>query len=533
MPHRMNRSLLILALIGVVLYAAVLLVQTATDTSMEEETTRPKVSKEQAAAVARALIAERDPSFAVNQDAAVLHQSDKELSGYLQKYKLNASYQETYGARYPIDYWQVAIGGGGAAPKYVVSVRMDNPEAIGWMRYGAAASGQTTEAKRKELAEGALRSAGYEPADFVLKPAEGTGLRYVYESRKDRIGDAVLQVKIGLSGTQITGLSPVFQEPESFRVWLAQEEKAAQRMSLISPGLTLLMGLAALILAIIHRREITFSRGLLLTLIFAGLYALHAANSLPGALTDLEPDQLSGTLDPGIYLTLTYVLIAIMAIAMYLSLVTGDQMWRARGWNAWPSMREPSFGEEMFYGMGRGYLICLFILGVQQVLFYIAGEAFDSFAITDPTQSTLNLYRPWLFPLLAWMAGISEEVTYRLFGIAFFRKIVRFRFLAVLVPSIIWALGHTGYTIYPSYTRLFEVTILGLIFGYVFLKYGLITAIYAHATMDIILMSLSLMVTEPTPGYIVLGLLYIAMPALIGYAARAYFSRTRQVRWPA
>lgn len=125
---------------------------------------------------------------------------------------------------------------------------------------------------------------------------------------------------------------------------------------------------------------------------------------------------------------------------------------------------------------------------------------------------------PAIFPTMAWMAAISEEIIFRLFAIAILRKLLRNWFLAILLPSVAWALGHTAYTIYPSYTRLFEVTLLGFIFSLTFLRYGLITAIFTHATMDSLLMGLSLLASAQTAAYSIIGILYILLPAIIGYA---------------
>ncbi len=100
-------------------------------------------------------------------------------------------------------------------------------------------------------------------------------------------------------------------------------------------------------------------------------------------------------------------------------------------------------------------------------------------------------------------------------GIALMLKLTRSRFLAVLLPSVIWAMSHTQYPIYPVYTRLVEVTVIGLIFGYVFLKYGLLTALFTHASMNSILMGLSIMFVGE-PEQVAIGAAYLAAPLAIG-----------------
>nr|WP_279537943.1 CPBP family intramembrane metalloprotease [Paenibacillus turpanensis] len=133
---------------------------------------------------------------------------------------------------------------------------------------------------------------------------------------------------------------------------------------------------------------------------------------------------------------------------------------------------------------------------------------------------------PILFPLMAWVAAIEEEAVYRLFGIALFTKLLRFRPLAVLLSSVIWALGHVQYPIYPSYTRLIEVTVLGILFGYLFLKFGFITVVFAHAAMDSILMGLSVMSLGDTVSALS-GLFYLVFPAIVGWLLAAYYKKKR------
>lgn len=209
----------------------------------------------------------------------------------------------------------------------------------------------------------------------------------------------------------------------------------------------------------------------------------------------------------------------IMGVVVSLSAAVGDGLWREQHLNMWARWQEHDYGDHVWKSMIIGYLTCLFILGVQQALFAIAETSFHAFAIPDPSQSVFNLNAPLLFPTLAWMAGISEEILFRLFGIALFRKLLRNTFAAVLVSSFLWALGHAAYTVYPSYTRLIEVTILGVIFSYIFLSYGLITTIFAHVIMDSILMGLTIMVGGHSLE-IISGLGYMALPLFIAAIIR-------------
>ncbi|HEY0827899.1 MAG TPA: CPBP family intramembrane glutamic endopeptidase, partial [Bacilli bacterium] len=214
---------------------------------------------------------------------------------------------------------------------------------------------------------------------------------------------------------------------------------------------------------------------------------------------------------------------------VYLSFAAGAEMWKRRGWNFYPRWQQESFGTDLSQGMGRGYLLCLVLLGVQSLLFLIAENYFDMWATNDPATSPYNMLWPVLFPLLAWGAAISEEAVYRVFGIILFTKLLKNTFLAVLVPSMIWALGHTQYSVFPVYTRFFEVTLLGIILGYAFLKYGFMTVLFAHAIMDSILMAFSL-ISLGGFANVFIGLFYIGFPALIAWLLSRLHKRFISVR---
>jgi hypothetical protein len=56
---------------------------------------------------------------------------------------------------------------------------------------------------------------------------------------------------------------------------------------------------------------------------------------------------------------------------------------------------------------------------------------------------------------------------------------------AVLISSLIWGFGHTGYDIFPMWFRGVEVTVLGVFLGWVYLRFGIITVVVAHFLFDV------------------------------------------------
>ena len=222
------------------------------------------------------------------------------------------------------------------------------------------------------------------------------------------------------------------------------------------------------------------------------------------------------------------------------------------GWGhrLWPRPGDPEFGGEVIRSMGRGYLLAFVVLGVQSVLFFAGSKLLGVWSVSDPLESAYNLLEPGYYPLLAWSAAISEEAVFRMFALAFFSVLLRplarrlYRWTgrgvfnnpvcwiipAALISGAVWALGHAGYAIYPVYTRLVEVTVLGLIFAYALLRYGFFAALFAHAIVDIIIMALQIMIADSTYAFI--GLLYMMMPAAAAVLLGRFVRRTRPLPNP-
>ncbi|MFC0211308.1 CPBP family intramembrane glutamic endopeptidase [Paenibacillus chartarius] len=526
-----NRNLLLLAALGVFLYGAVIGISSWLKPG-EAGTEKPVVSKREAAEAALAFARER---FGVGEaDTFVTYRTHQLRSTYLERKTLADTYEKKYGDKYPIEYFTVEIRSKSGDQHRFIDVNYTNKQILGWAVaddvLDARLKANPDRTKSETVASAELKRLGYDPGDFTLMSrTDQRATLFLFESKSVAIGDAKLQLEIDADEREVFGFSPVFVVPQEHIDWKASQDWQASLMTWVSLGFMFLMAVAGFIYAIVYRKQISFARGALLTLIYAVFYCTNNLNMFPAFKA--ESGTAASQLDIiAISIFMNFVTL-LLTIGVYVSFVSGAELWRRTGWNPWPRWREAAFGAEVWVSMGRGYLICLFILGVQQVLFFVAEHGFGIWAVADASNSPLNMLVPSLFPLLAWCAAISEEATFRLFGIAFFERIVRWRFAAVLLPSIIWAASHTQYPIYPVYTRLVEVTILGIIFGYVFLKYGFMTVMFAHATMDLLLMGLDLLVTG-SGADIGWGLFHMASPLLIAAVLAWLHGRSQRRRRP-
>lgn len=531
MPKRRTEPpLLLLAVLGLMLYLGVTFASAFLDKTHlleDDAAVLPVVSKQQAADAAMNFIRNR---FALGQGAQAyaLYQSYSVRNGYLLKEQLYDDYKEKYEGRFPLEYFEVEINDREKGATYYVAVNYKTLTVFRFsMNRSAAARNESASAPSADLmkpAKEAMLEMGYDPAEFTLTSESrraGNG-SLIFRSKTERIGETPLELHMNVTGSRVTAFEPVFPVPGAYIAWQRAQDRLSALMTRISMVSSLVITLTALILVVRRRHEIRYARGALLTFFFLAIYIANNFNMIPAFRTM----HGSGPSEPGALFTLwfTNIFVGLMALSTYLALSAGRQLWLDRGWNPWPVWRNSVFGGEVWKAAVRGYLLCLFILGLQQTMFFVGAEVIGVWTVSDPTDSVYNMTYPGIFPLMAWAASISEEAVYRLLSIALMLKLTRSRFLAVLLPSVVWAMSHTQYPIYPVYTRLVEVTVIGLIFGYVFLKYGFLTALFTHASMNSVLMGLSIMFIGE-PGQVAVGAAYLAAPAAVGWVLSRLHAR--------
>ncbi len=165
-----------------------------------------------------------------------------------------------------------------------------------------------------------------------------------------------------------------------------------------------------------------------------------------------------------------------------------------------------------------------------QVVFYLIAEKFGAWGPADiPYAEMVNTHIPWIVVLLiGWLPAVQEEFISRAFSIPFFQGLLKRRWLAVVLSAVIWGFLHAGYPQQPFWIRGLEVSLAGIVVGYIVLRWGLLPALVWHYTIDALYTALILL--RSTNTYYVLsaalsvGLMLLPLlVAIILYARRHYF----------
>ena len=511
------KLLCLFAIIGIVSFFVIQIILPKTTKKSKDIPNDRMINQQQAIQCARSFAAAflaKDVNL--NKHATAMYVPQTNLYGYLCKNKLLQEYCTQWASHHPYEVFKVRLPGSTPQTYVDVDVHTKKTKVIGY-RYASKLNNKDQPKntlsihKKQELAATLLKQFGYENASLTLTNTVNNN-ELIYVDRTKKIGDIVLQLKFTFDHNTVRSFEPVFAVPSSYTTIIAKQHEIATRLTY---GGHILLTFVLLILAVIYsflnRRYTSFRRGVLPAMCMFFICLFGYINTVP--VMDMQWRDLPMRVVMIGLIWFSVLCLAITAIPTYFCLVAGDGMWRKIGVKLWPNCTEPGYGKHVLHSVLRGYLWACILLGIQSIIFLVLENTLHSWHSIRAEDCPSNMLAPWAFPIAAWVAGISEEAIYRLFGIRMFQKIVRNTFIACLIPSAIWALGHTLYPIYPVITRPIELIILGLLFSYIMLKHGFITAVFTHIIFDSILMGLSLM---EGAMYVFWGMLWIVLPLIVG-----------------
>lgn len=194
----------------------------------------------------------------------------------------------------------------------------------------------------------------------------------------------------------------------------------------------------------------------------------------------------------------------------------------------WRTWRTPSAISRAIWGRTlAGYAWIGFDLAFIAVFYFLVqrylGWWSPSDALIDP--NILGTPQPWIAPVsMALQAGLMEESLFRAVPLAgaallgrHFKREKLFIVVALVLQAIVFGCAHANYPGQPAYARPIELFVPSLVWGIVYLRYGLVPGMLFHFGFDLVLMSIPLFVTD-APGILfdramVIGIL--ALPLIV------------------
>lgn len=536
-----NKTLWIMAVIGLAIFLYIQVLPLTSTDNAQQEPNGQIITKEQAIQYAEKFAASKLnlPSIDAGGKPLVTYQSDSAFYGYLSKTNLLSNYNTKYEKQFPYDIYRVSTTGPASYIKELsIDVHMTTGRIVGFeavQLYSrtdrtvmternpvTAASilrqleGELSLTDKQKQAIPFLEALGFRAHELELvSSADDLGL--TYRIKNYTIGDSHAELRFQYEYGQVSSMESAFSVPAPHTEYVTAQKRLANWLYFGGYALlSFILGILAIVYSARTRPFASFRRGVFLSIFYFIVNIATVINLMPVLVAQNQSKTAMVLL-----LVLQLIFTSMVTASVYFSLIGGDGLWRKLGRPMWMRAHEPGYGDHVLQSMTKGYAWALILLGAQSVIFVLLEGTIHAWSTTDATQSTYNMVYPWLFPLVAWTAGIGEEAVYRLFGIPMLKKIFRSTWIASLVSSLIWAFGHTLYPIYPVFSRPIELAFIGLLFSFIFLRHGFITVMFAHVVFDSILMGLSLIMMGQT-GDSIVGFIYIMLPAVIGYLIYKY-----------
>ena len=362
------------------------------------------------------------------------------------------------------------------------------------------------ESQARKLAEEKLSALGRDLSDYELKQSNSKVLKnrtdyyYEWEKKDFKIGEATLRLNAAVQGNKLGRYGYYLYIPEDFSRQLQKDLSQGQALSIITAVFMFLFLIAAIVVLLIRFKQdkVNWKFGLGFGLVVIVVSLLDFGNNIP-LLWFSYPDTMSKLNFLAIAAGGAVIGALLIGLIIFLFGSSGHSLADEMCLFNMPVFQAIKNKRSDFdktlpvlvsgYGLGFGFLGYI-------TLFYLVGTRF--FNIWMPPEAgysnILGTSMPFLFPLtIALTASVSEEFMFRLFGISFFKKYIKIGWLAVLIPAVVWAFAHSNYPVFPAYVRGIELTVAGVVFGVVFLQYGLEAVLITHFVIDAALVALPLL----------------------------------------
>jgi hypothetical protein len=356
---------------------------------------------------------------------------------------------------------------------------------------------------------------------------------FTYEHRTLQPGDARLRLTLKVAGAQLVAIDISKFTPEAFRQRFGELRALNTQLSQLANGLMLaVFGLGGLLgggIWLYRRHQLQFRKALLPAFIISlGLAAAQLAN-LPiqwmGYQTQTAEQSfiLQQVAQAGVVVVFASLLFGIVfAVAEGLTRHACAQQPRL-----WGSLQYPVAGsQEMVGRVLGGYawtgFFLLYALGFLLFSSRMLGWWQPSSLNVDP--NVLASWRPALAPIFsALQAGTWEECFFRAIPLSLALLLDRhydtgrkLTLIMLVFQALVFGAAHADYPQLPGYSRVVELFIPALVFGLVFLRFGLVPCILTHFLYDLLLMSMPIFLADDSSLWLdrLLVILAAAAPLL-------------------
>ncbi len=345
-----------------------------------------------------------------------------------------------------------------------------------------------------------LREWRFVEAQQFQRPARRDFL-FIYEHRQkqfppNRPEAGKVRLWVEVAGDKVVGYYlPYLHTPESWEFRERQQRSARVVLMVASVGLYIVLLIALIVkmvrLFAFHRETPLWRLGGILGGIRAALLLIAGINFLPLQLFEYDPAK-----PMGVFLTvqLGFLLISALVAGLggaFVGLI-GERLSREQPPAGIPLsvVFQPAFLTtreaviSILTGIGLGGIHLAYV-----VAFYLLGRQVGVWTPLEiPYTESVLTPLPFVVPLFMGLSpALSEELLFRVAFLYLLWSWFKRWWVAALISGAVWAFLHVGYPPEPVYIRGLELTVVGLVYAWVMMRYGLLAPIAAHYTYNAVL----------------------------------------------
>jgi hypothetical protein len=345
------------------------------------------------------------------------------------------------------------------------------------------------------------------------------------------------RIQVGIQGDKVGSYLQWLKIPQAWS--LSQKETEARRDLLAEfdyiPISILFLAMVVVFFWRVHAGDIRWRRAAAVAAIAGAVVFLTEINKFPFAFLSYDTTQSLQTFRLKQFASPLFksVGVFLLFIPLFSTTEAVGRLWLpGRTWISNVFSRSYLVSGEAWkqtllgYGMGFaaiGYVTAFYVLG--QRLIHAWSPVEVSFS------NTFSTYFPSLESIYTgFSAALLEELTFRLFATALLFRLTKRFWLAVIIPAAIWGFAHTTYPQEPIWIRGVELTAAGIVYGWVFLRYGLVTTLVSHFIYNVFV-GIVPELQSARPALVANGLFALTLPLLALASLRCLGPLASRERW--
>lgn len=332
-------------------------------------------------------------------------------------------------------------------------------------------------------------------------------------------GRATNIIKIGVVGSEVASLETYTGVDQAWADTYFSEKNRSDTAQTAAELIETIVFSLAIITMLLHygrKKQLVFKYPFIIGAVTAVISLVASINNLPISLYSYDP-----TVPWHYYLVSTIATAVLMSLSSGLLVVPIFAVGSALTKEMFPqhiNLKTIITKGSVVKPINKALLVgsfLAFITLAYQVLYYLMGKQFGFWTpIRVNYDDLFSTYLPWSYPLfIGFSAAVMEEGIFRYFGVPFLKKYLKSALIAIIITSISWAFLHSNYEQFPWYVRGIEISVIGLMLGSIYYRYGIVASFTAHFVIDVFLTATSLFGTGfyPTSS----AILFILLPIII------------------